>query len=87
MGRIQLKLGVGKQVWFVPNTGAGSGKFCDFFSHLSLETVFPALKLTQNYHKNITFENWQFSHKLGFPPSSINKHTVSDRLISQSVKI
>ena len=43
-------------------------KFCNFYPHLNLETVFPALKLTQIYcmDMNISFlENWQFlNHKL-----------------------
>ena len=32
---------------------ATSGKFDYFYSHLSLETVFPALKLTQNCYINV----------------------------------
>ena len=33
------------------------GKFCNFYPHLSLETVFAALKLIRNYHviTNISF--------------------------------
>ena len=45
-------------------------KFCNFYPHLSLETVFPALKLTQIccINMNIFFlENWQFNHKLAPP--------------------
>ena len=40
-------------MWFAPNTfgvlriGATPGKFGYFYSHLSLETVFAALKLAQ----------------------------------------
>ena len=34
--------------------GAAPGKFCDFFPHLSLETVSPALKLTRNSNMNIS---------------------------------
>ena len=47
---------------------ATPGKVCNIYSHLSLETVFPVLKLTQNCCINIhTFflKNWQFNHKLG----------------------
>ena len=42
-------------------------KVCKIYSHLSLETVFPVLKLTQNFYINIhTFflKNWQLNHKL-----------------------
>ena len=43
-------------------------KFCNFYPHLSLGTVFPVLKLTQIFciNMNISFlENWQFlNHKL-----------------------
>ena len=45
-------------------------KFCNFYAHLNLETVFPALKLTQIccININISFlENWQFNHKLAPP--------------------
>ena len=45
-------------------------KFCNFYAHLNLETVFPALKLTQIccINMNISFlENWQFNHKLAPP--------------------
>ena len=46
-------------------------KFCNFYLHLSCETVFPALKLTQIccINMNISFlENWQFlNHKLAPP--------------------
>ena len=33
------------------------GKFCNYFPHLSFETVFPVLKLTQNCYikMNISF--------------------------------
>ena len=44
--------------------------FCNFYSHLSLETVLPALILTQIccINMNISFlENWQFNHKLAPP--------------------
>ena len=46
------------------------GKFCNFYPHLRLETVFPALKLTQNccIKINIYFlENWRFNRKKATP--------------------
>ena len=53
-----------KQLWiWEPDTD----NFCNFWSHLSLERVFPALKLTQNCSKIIKIallENWQFHYKL-----------------------
>ena len=54
LGRIQAKGDVDKQVLFVPNRVGGRrgvatpGTLCNFYPHLSLKTVFPALKLTQN---------------------------------------
>ena len=38
----------------------GTGKFCNLYPPLSLETVFPALKLTQNcyLHDNNLIINW-----------------------------
>ena len=45
-------------------------KFYIFYPHLSFETVFPVLKLTQTCCINmyISFlENWQFNHKLAPP--------------------
>ena len=74
LGRIGAKQGVGVQIWFVLNTIGGlggtatPGKVCNIYSHLSLEKVFPVLKLTQNCYINIhTFflKNWQFNHKFG----------------------
>ena len=44
--------------------------FYHFQPHLSLETVFPALKLTQICCINMNFpflENWQFNHTLATP--------------------
>ena len=76
----------GGKVWFVPNTVRGSGgrhnlrKIWNFYPHLSLKTVFPALELTHNCYINnkicfsSQFSNSQFNHKLG-PPVSY-KHTV-----------
>ena len=61
------KRGAAKQVWFVPNTVRQSGlvatpeKFCNFSPLLSLETVVPALKLTQNCYVNM---NISFSWKI-----------------------
>ena len=69
--RIRSKQGVGVQFWFVLNTSGGTappGKVCNIYSHLSLETVFPVLKLTQKCYINThTFflKNWPFNHKLG----------------------
>ena len=34
--------------------GANLGNFCYFYSHLSLETVFPSIKLTQIYYINMS---------------------------------
>ena len=53
IGRIQAKQGAGEQMWFIPKAAARSGgqrgtvsrKLCNFYPHLHLETVFPALKL------------------------------------------
>ena len=52
--------GEGEQVWFVLNLYEGSEGWCLprkiwlFYSHLSLQTVFPARKLTQNCFINIS---------------------------------
>ena len=48
-----VKQGAGEQVWFVPNSWGSEGEskpqeILQFFPHLSLETVFPALKLAQD---------------------------------------
>ena len=65
--RVRAKRDVGEQVWFVPNTCAGlrgnvtSEIFDYFYSHLSVETVFPALKLIQNHYINV---NTSFPWKL-----------------------
>ena len=69
--RIRSKQGVDVQFWFVLNTSGGTAtpwKVCNIYSHLSLETVFPFLKLTQKCYINThTFflKNWPFNHKLG----------------------
>ena len=42
-------------------------KFCNFYPHLSLKTIFLGLKLTQNCCKNMNIsflENWQFNQRL-----------------------
>ena len=58
-GRVRAKRGVGEQLWFVSihlgglRVGANHEKFGYFYSHLSLETVLPALKLTQNSYINV----------------------------------
>ena len=54
-----MKRGISEQVWYVPKTAGGftvlAAVFlgrktlqCNFYSHLSLQTVFPAIKLPQN---------------------------------------
>ena len=54
----------------------------NFYSHLSLKTVFPALKMTLNCYINIwTFlflENWQFVNKLSLPISFTNILSLKD---------
>ena len=66
-------------------------KFCSFYSHLSLETLFPALKLTQIccINMNISFlENWQFlNHKLALPLLLTYKGWKSNFTISQNLKV
>ena len=45
-------------------------KFCSFYTRLSLETVFPALKQAQICYIDMNaffLENWQFKHKLAPP--------------------
>ena len=56
-------------------------KFCNFYPHLSLETVFPALKLTQICCINEHFFSWKLAvlnHK---------SHIKLERVTSQSEKI
>ena len=44
------------QIYFKDlNIGATLGKFCCFYSHLGMGTVFPALKLTHNCYINKHF--------------------------------
>ena len=59
LGRLWVKRAVREQVWFVPENSwvvwlggcsASPGKLCNFYPHLSLITVFPALKVPQNYY-------------------------------------
>ena len=65
---ILAKQGIEEQVLFVPNTignlggVATLGKFCNFYPHLSLDTVFAALKLTRKYYviMNISF-SWKLA--------------------------
>ena len=92
--RIRAKRSVCEQVWFVLNTvgwygdSRTTGKFCNFQLHLSLETVFPVLKMTQIYYINMSIfflENWQSNHKLSLPLSY--KNTAPKKLSSQSNKI
>ena len=73
---------------FVPNAVGGYGgdsatprKFCNFYSHLSLETVFPALKVIENCYINMTISSWKLT------PSLFFKHTVNERLSPQPDKI
>ena len=52
-------------------------KRCNFYPHLSLETIFLALKLIQIccINMNTSFlENWQFNHKLAPLPHNLTKH-------------
>ena len=66
-------------------------KFCSFYSHLSLETLFPALKLTQIccINMNISFlENWQFlNHKLAPPLLLTYQAWKSNLTIWQNMKV
>ena len=64
------------------------GKFCNCSPLLSLERTFPALKLTENCYLNMNIyflEKCQFNHKLC--PSLLYKHSVPERLSSQSNKM
>ena len=57
MGRIQAKRGL--SCWQVQAGGAATGKLCNLYHHLCLETVFQDVKRTQNfylhYNVNICF--------------------------------
>ena len=56
-------------------TSKYQGKFCNFYFHLSLETAFPGLKLTQIFSINVKtsfLENWKFN-----PGSSSPTHIPS----------
>ena len=57
-GRIRAKQSFGEQVWFITNKAewwgvTTSGRLCIFYLYLSLETVFPAIKLIQNCYINM----------------------------------
>ena len=63
-----------------------SGKFCNFYPHVTLEIVFPALKLAKIccINMDISFsENWQFNLKLAHLSYS---RTMPEWLSSQSYK-
>ena len=69
----RTKSGLDKLVWIFPIIagvlGSAPEEFCNFQSHLSLEKVFSALKLTQTCCINMNIcllENCKFHHKL-FP--------------------
>ena len=53
LGIIRTEEGVGKQVWFTPN------KILNFYSYLSLEVAFPALKVKQNYYIDRDISSWK----------------------------
>ena len=36
--------------WVLGGGSAATGKFCNLYTHLFLETVFPAIRLTQNFY-------------------------------------
>ena len=64
------------------------GTFCNFFPLLSLETVVPSLKLTQNCYLNMNIfflKKWQLNHKLA--SSLFYEHSVPETLSSQSNKM
>ena len=63
IGKNWAKQGI-SEVCFVPKTAwSGSGgtprKICNVYPHLRLETVFPALKQSQNYYANMKIGNFQ----------------------------
>ena len=63
-------------------------KFCNFLTFLSTEVAFPALKLTENCYLNINIfflKNGNFI--INWVPSLFYKHTVPERLSSQSSKM
>ena len=66
-------------------------KFCNFYPNLSLETVFPALKLTQicciNIYDIAFPENWQFNHKLAPPFLHTYQAWKTVLTIRQNVKV
>ena len=52
-------------------------QFCHSYHHLSLETVFPAFKLTQNCYMN-------YNHKLSTPLSLLQTYCALKTILSQS---
>ena len=69
-------------------------KYCNFYPRLSLETVFPALKLTQicYINMNISFlKNWKFNHKLSPPllhtPPLSSTPSLKDSKVSRKQKL
>ena len=66
-------------------------KFCNFYPHLSLETVFPKLKLTQICCTNMNvyfLENWKFlKHKLAPPLLLIYQAWKSNLKFWQNMKV
>ena len=66
-------------------------KFCNFYPHLSLETMFPAVKLTQIccINMDISFlENWQsLNHKLAPPLILTYQAWKSNLTIWQNMKV
>ena len=70
--------------------GTAREKVCSFYCHLSLNTLFQAFTLTQNYciNVNISFlEYWQFNHK--FALSILHTYYVYKTVltISQNIKV
>ena len=66
-------------------------KFSIFHPHLSLEAVFPSLKLTQYLYKYEHLFFWKTGNLImswvNSSPFLSRKHTVPERLFSQSNKI
>ena len=66
-------------------------KFCNFYPHLSLETISPIIKLTQIccIKMHISFlENWQFlNHKLALPLLLIYEAWKSNLTIWQNMRV
>ena len=47
--------------WVLGAGSAATGKFCNLYTHLFLETVFPAIRLTQNFYLqcNMNIFSWK----------------------------